>query len=128
MTKSNFLHVILFLGIFIISPIGAVFFYSYSNASATTDPTVSASPPGGTYNAVQSVTLTASTPSTIYYTTDSSVPSTSSPNGPSPVTISISSNSTLVNKTINSITVTLKQVNPSTGPVCILAFSIQTFR
>src|SRR5438445_10719903 len=95
MTKSNFLHVILFLGIFIISPIGAVFFYSYSNASATTDPTVSASPPGGTYNAVQSVTLTASTPSTIYYTTDSSVPSTSSPNGPSPVTIIVNTNSTL---------------------------------
>src|SRR5213594_4320703 len=83
-------------GIFLLSFLCVIIFYSYSNASAATDPTVSASLPGGTYNAVQSVTLTASTtPSTIYYTTDSSVPSTSSPNGPSPVTIIVNTTSTL---------------------------------
>src|SRR5207249_1049458 len=59
-------------------------------------PTVSASPPGGTYNTTQSVNLTASRPSTIYYTTDGSVPTISSTNGTSPVSgIIISSNSTL---------------------------------
>ena len=59
-------------------------------------PTVSASPPGGTYNSVQSITLAASKPSTIFYTYDGSAPTTSSPSGPSPITgITISTNSTL---------------------------------
>ena len=35
----------------------------------------------------------------------------------------INSNSTLVNETINSITVTLKQANPSTGPVYVGVFN-----
>src|SRR5437016_5664050 len=35
----------------------------------------------------------------------------------------INSNSTLVNETINSITVTLKQVNPSTGTVYVGVFN-----
>src|SRR3989441_7039322 len=61
----------------------------------TTPPTASASPAGGTYTSAKSVTLTASAPSTIYYTKDGTTPTTSSINGPSPVTISISSNSTL---------------------------------
>ncbi len=43
----------------------------------TTAPTVSASPVGGTFMAAQSVTLTASEPGTIYYTTDGSDPTTS---------------------------------------------------
>jgi peptidoglycan/xylan/chitin deacetylase (PgdA/CDA1 family) len=46
----------------------------------TVPPSVAASPPGGTYNATQSVILTASKPgSTIYYTIDGSTPTTSSP-------------------------------------------------
>src|SRR2546425_8280629 len=61
----------------------------------TTPPTASASPAGGTYTSAKSVTLTASEPATIYYTKDGTTPTTSSINGPSPVTISISSNSTL---------------------------------
>ena len=58
-------------------------------------PTVSASPPTGTYNPSQSVTLTASAPGTVYYTTDGSTPTTSSTNGPSPVLLAINTNSTL---------------------------------
>src|SRR5438093_9497013 len=82
-------------GIFLLSFLCVIIFYSYSNASAATDPTVSASPPGDTYTAVQSVTLTASTPSTIYYTTDGTTPTISSTNGPSPVTIIVNATSTL---------------------------------
>src|SRR2546425_4608338 len=61
----------------------------------TTPPTASASPASGTYTTAQSVTLTASAPSTVYYTKDGTTPTTSSTNGSSPVTISISSNSTM---------------------------------
>ena len=50
-------------------------------------PTVTASPPAGTYSGPQSVSLTASAPGTIYYTTNGSTPTTSSPNGPSPVSL-----------------------------------------
>src|SRR5207249_5743337 len=58
--------------------------------------TVSASPSGGLYNSAQSVTLTASAPSTIYYTKDGTTPTTSSTNGPSLVSgISISTSTTL---------------------------------
>ncbi|MCI0558838.1 MAG: chitobiase/beta-hexosaminidase C-terminal domain-containing protein [Nitrososphaera sp.] len=44
----------------------------------TVAPTVTASPPGGMYSSGQSVTLTASEPSTIYYTTNGATPTTSS--------------------------------------------------
>jgi hypothetical protein len=58
--------------------------------------TVFASSAGGTYHSVQSVTLAASrTPSTIYYTTDGSTPTTSSTSGTSPVTVPVNTNSTL---------------------------------
>jgi len=66
--------------------------------SSTSSPlTVSASTLGGTYSLPQSVTLAASSaPSTIFYTTDGSTPTTSSTNGPSPVSgIAINTNSTL---------------------------------
>ena len=53
-------------------------------------PTVTATPPGGTYNSAQTVTLTASVPSTIYYTTDGSTPTTSSLVYTSPILISTS--------------------------------------
>ena len=58
-------------------------------------PTVSASPPTGTYAPPQPVTLTASAPSTIYYTTDGSTPTISSTNGPSPVSLIVNATSTL---------------------------------
>jgi hypothetical protein len=57
--------------------------------------TVSTSPPAGAYHGPQSVTLTASSPGTIYYKTDGSTPSTSSTSGPSPLSLTLSSNSTL---------------------------------
>jgi hypothetical protein len=58
-------------------------------------PTVSVLPPAGTYTSAQSVKLTTSSPSTIYYTTDGSTPTTSSTNTPSPVTIQVSNTETL---------------------------------
>ena len=73
-------------------------FISYSSPKAfgATGPTISPTPPAGTYSSPQSVTLTASAPSTIFYTTDGSTPTTSSTNSPSPVSgITISTNSTL---------------------------------
>src|SRR2546425_2326191 len=80
----------------------------------TTPPTVSASPIGGTYTSTQSVTLTASRPSTIYYTTDGTTPTTSSTNGPNPVTgIVINNNSTLkffAKDTLGNISPTVTQV------------------
>ena len=70
--------------------------YLPPEAFGYTGPTVSASPLGGTYESAQSVTLTASAPSTIYYTTDGSTPTTSSTSGTSPLSgIVISTNSTL---------------------------------
>ncbi|HEY7033649.1 MAG TPA: DNRLRE domain-containing protein, partial [Thermomicrobiales bacterium] len=49
--------------------------------------TVGASPAGGTYDSAQSVTLTASEPSTIYYTTDGSDPTSGSPVYAGPIAI-----------------------------------------
>ena len=45
----------------------------------TVSPTTTASPPGGTYYGARIVTLTANESATIYYTTDGSIPTTSSP-------------------------------------------------
>src|SRR5437867_2895058 len=62
----------------------------------TTPPTVSASPVSGTYNSIQSVTITASEPSIKYYTTDDIKPTISSTSSPSPISgISISTSTTL---------------------------------
>lgn len=64
-----------------------------THAADTTPPTVTASPPGGTFTTAQSVTLTPSESATIYYTTNGINPTTSSSVYSSP--ISISSNTTL---------------------------------
>ena len=84
----------LFLAISLVGT--AVAFDSLTNAFGITGPIVIPAPASGTYRAVQSGTLIASTPSTIYYTTDGTTPTTSSTNSPSPVTgIIINNNSTL---------------------------------
>jgi hypothetical protein len=58
--------------------------------------TVSASPSSGTYSTIPTITLTSSrTPSTIFYTTDGTTPTISSPSGPSPVIVAVNTNSTL---------------------------------
>jgi hypothetical protein len=54
----------------------------------TTPPVTTASPVGGTYNSTQSVTLTSNEPATIYYSTDGSTPTTSSPVYSAPINIS----------------------------------------
>ncbi len=61
---------------------------AYDPSASPPPPTVSASPPGGTYATAQSVTLTASEPATIYYTLDGSDPTTASPVYASPLQIS----------------------------------------
>ena len=80
-----------------VSAVNSVGTSSASTASSTpvSSLIVSASPPGETYSSSQSVTLTASAPGTIYYTTDGSTPTTSSTNGPSPLSITVGSTSTL---------------------------------
>jgi predicted 3-demethylubiquinone-9 3-methyltransferase (glyoxalase superfamily) len=58
------------------------------NAPDTTAPTVNISPAAGTFASAQSVTLTASEPSTIYYTLDGSTPTTSSTVYSTPISVS----------------------------------------
>jgi hypothetical protein len=69
------------------------------SSSVTIDtlaPTVTANPAGGAFTAPQSVVLTASESSTIYYTTDGTTPTTTTPtNGPSPVTVNVGNSLTL---------------------------------
>lgn len=68
---------------------------TYTITPPTATPTFSV--PGGTYTAVQSVTISDSTPNaTIYYTTDGSTPANSSPAYSGPITVSKS-------ETINAI-------------------------
>src|SRR5207249_6176259 len=71
------------------------------------------------YNSTQSVTILASAPSTIYYTTYGTTPTTSSTNGPSPVTgIIINNNSTLK--------FFAKDDSGNTGPVVTQVYTIDT--
>jgi hypothetical protein len=62
--------------------------------SDTTPPVTTASPLGGSYQAAQTVTLTANEPATIYYTTNGTTPTLASTVYTAPV--SISANSTLM--------------------------------
>ena len=68
--------------------------YSSTILLDATPPTTTASPTGGTYNSAQSVTLTCSDGTgsgcdKIYYTTDGTTPTTSSPVYSSPINISV---------------------------------------
>jgi hypothetical protein len=58
------------------------------SSTDTTPPTVSVSPAAGAYPAGQKITLTANEAATIYYTTDGSTPTTSSPTYSAPLTLS----------------------------------------
>ncbi|HEV8386456.1 MAG TPA: Ig-like domain-containing protein [Nitrososphaera sp.] len=85
-----------------------------------TAPTVSASPLGGTFTGALSVSLAASEPATIYYTTDGSNPSTSSSAYVSPM--AINSTSTLkyfakdVAGNIGSVAIQVYTISSSANP------------
>ncbi len=65
--------------------------------NSTATPTFS--PAAGTYSGSQTVTVSCSTPSaTIYYTTDGTPPTTSSPQGASPINITVPANTTMTIK------------------------------
>ncbi|HEX7031627.1 MAG TPA: chitobiase/beta-hexosaminidase C-terminal domain-containing protein, partial [Nitrososphaera sp.] len=68
-----------FFGVDTAGNTGAVQTQAYTFGSDTIPPTVAASPPGGTYFTEQSVELVSDEPATIYYTTDGSTPTISSP-------------------------------------------------
>ena len=64
--------------------------------TVTIPPTTTADPSAGSYATDQTITLTSDRTSTIYYTTDGSDPTDSSPHGPSPITgISVTSDTVL---------------------------------
>ena len=80
--------------------------YGYSEAIRTevytidtVMPTTVVSPAPGVYTSAQTVTMTADEPSTIYYTTDGTVPtypaSGTTQSGPSPVTVNVAATETL---------------------------------
>ncbi len=59
-----------------------------ADVADTTAPTTTASPAGGVgFDLPETVTLTADEPSTIYYTTDGTTPTTASASGPSPLAV-----------------------------------------
>jgi chitobiase/beta-hexosaminidase-like protein len=61
----------------------------------TVAPSVAADPQGGDFTTPQTVTLTASEPAAIFYTTDGTAPTTTSTTGPSPVSVAIPGSQTL---------------------------------
>lgn len=99
--------------------------------SDTTPPTVTASPPGGTYTSAQSVTLSANEPATIYYTTNGSTPTTSSPVYSSPISVSTTTTLKFFGRDAagNSSPVSTQTytISPATFPVTHMSDTTQTY-
>jgi hypothetical protein len=97
----------------------------------TTPPVVTASPLGGSYSSAQSVTLSANEPATIYYTTNDSTPTTSSPVYSSPISISSTTNLKFfgVDSAGNASPVTTETytISGSSFPVTHMSDTTQTF-
>jgi hypothetical protein len=78
------------------------------------------SPPGGTYTTPQSVTLTATSGATIYYTTDGSTPTTASTQYSTPISVTqtttiraMAAASGMANSTVASATYTIRVATPT---------------
>lgn len=97
----------------------------------TTPPVVTATPPGGSYSSAQSVTLSANEPATIYYTTDDSTPTTSSPVYSSPIPIASTANLKFFGKDTagNSSPVKTESytISSSSFPVTHMSDTTQTY-
>ena len=86
------------------------------NVVDNTIPTVLASPPEGLYNSTQNITLTASDPSIIYYTTNGDDPTTSSPIYNSPISVGSSKVLKFFAKTLTG----------NSGPITTATYTIDT--
>ena len=86
------------------------------NVVDNTSPTVTPSPQEGLYNSPQNVTLTASSPSIIYYTTNGNTPTTSSPVYNSPIPVGSSQVLKFFAKTLTG----------NSGPVSSVTYTIDT--
>ncbi|MBI1922357.1 MAG: chitobiase/beta-hexosaminidase C-terminal domain-containing protein [Geobacter sp.] len=80
-----------------------------------TKPITTATPPGGTYSATQSVTLTVSEPATTYYTTNGTTPTTSSPVYTAPISISVTTALKFFSKDTAGNSETVKTENYTIG-------------
>ncbi len=97
----------------------------------TTPPTVTASPPGGSYSSAQSVTLTANEPATIYYTTNGSTPTTSSPVYSSPISISTTTTLKFFGRDAagnsSPVSTQVYTIGPATFPATHMSDTTQTY-
>ncbi len=93
------------------------------------------SPAGGTYTSAQSVTISTATPATIYYTTNGSTPTTSSPVYSGPITVSatetlkaiaVASGSSASTPGSATYTITLPAATPTFSPAGGTFTSAQT--
>jgi len=81
-----------------------VYTYYYVQLTSVSQPTFTPAP--GTYSGTQNITLASTSGATVYYTTDGSIPSTSSSQFSSPISVS-------VNTTLNAIAVKSGMANSS---------------
>ncbi|AIF82670.1 putative xylanase/chitin deacetylase [Candidatus Nitrososphaera evergladensis SR1] len=102
-----------------------------SPPSDTTPPVVTAMPAGGSYPSAQSVTLTANEQATIYYTTNGSAPTTSSPIYSSPISITATTTLKFFARDTagnsSPVRTEIYTISPGTFPVTRMSDTTQTY-